>query len=66
MSFLFGQQMIQTKPVKPPMTNRQENEKWKALAPHVKKHFKTDLTVKEIAAELAYADYKNSLKKDKK
>ena len=58
MSFLLGQQAIQTKPkVRPPMTNRQENEKWKMLAPFVKRHFKTDMTEKEIAAELAYQSY---------
>lgn len=68
MSFLLGQQAIQTKPkVRPPMTNRQQNLKWMVLAPHIKKHFDTgNKTVKEIAADLALADYYNSLKKDKK
>lgn len=37
-----------------PIDNR---NRWKALAPFVKNHFKTDMTVKEIAAELAYAEY---------
>ncbi len=68
MSFLLGQQAIQTKPkVRPPMTQSQQNIKWRMLAPHIKKHFDTgDKTVKEIAADLALADYYNSLKnKDK-
>jgi len=50
----------QPKP-KPPIDNR---EKWKALAPFVKKHFKTDMTTKEIAAELSYQEYLKN--KDKK
>ncbi len=33
------------------------NIKWKMLAPHIKKHFNTDMTVKEIAAELSYQEY---------
>lgn len=58
MSFLLGQQAIQTKAkVRPPMTNRQQNIKWMMLAPHIKKHFKTDMGVKEIAAELSYQQY---------
>jgi len=41
--------------IKPkPIDNR---DKWKALAPLIKKHFKTDMTVKEIAAELNYQEY---------
>lgn len=65
MGFLFGQPAIETKPKpKPsPITSRQ---KWMALAPHVKRHFKTDMTLKEIAAELSYAEYRNSLKKKDK
>ena len=48
-------------------TARQENEKWIALAPFVKKYFDTgDKSLKDIAADLALADYYNSLKKDKK
>jgi len=38
-------------------------DRWKALAPFIKRHFKTDMTVKEIAAELAYQEY--LLKKNK-
>jgi len=33
------------------------NERWKALAPFIKKRFQTDMTVEEIAAELAYQEY---------
>ncbi len=36
---------------------------WLMLAPYVKKHFKTDMGVKEIAAELSYQSY--LLTKDK-
>jgi len=32
-------------------------ERWKALAPFIKKRFQTDMTVEEIAAELAYQEY---------
>lgn len=68
MGFLFGQPVIQTEPkARPPMTQRQQNLKWMALAPHVKKHFKLDKDVKEIAADLSLAAYKNYLKdKNKK
>lgn len=68
MTFLFGQSAIETKPkVRPPMTNRQQNQKWLALAPHVKKHFDTgNKSLKDIAFDLAWADYKNSLKKKDK
>jgi len=54
--------------INPPYTARQENLKWKALAPLVKKHFDTgDKTVQEIAADLSLAAYKKSLKnKDRK
>lgn len=64
MAFLFGKQAIQTKPkTRPPMTQRQQNLKWMALAPHIKRHFNTgDKTVKEIAADLSLAAYKKSLK----
>jgi hypothetical protein len=49
------------------MTNRQQNQKWLALAPHVKKHFDTgNKSLKDIAFDLAWADYKNSLKKKDK
>ena len=67
MSFLLGQQAIQTKPkVRPPMTQRQQNQRWMALAPHIKRRFDTgDKTIKEIAADLSLAAYKKSLK-DKK
>lgn len=63
MTFLFGfgQPTIETKPKPLPAPT---NQTWLALAPHVKKHFKTDMSEKDIAFELAYADYKNK-KKDK-
>lgn len=76
MGFLFGQPAIQTEPkVKPPMTQRREALKrrqkalkWKAVAPFVKKHFKTDMTVRDIeqnlAAEASYQEYLRN--KDKK
>lgn len=66
MSFLLGQQAIQTKPkARPAYTEQQKDVMWRMLAPHVKKHFKLDKDVKEIAADLSLADYKQSLK-DKK
>ena len=37
-----------------PVDNR---DRWKALAPFIKNHFQTDMTLKEIAAELAYQEY---------
>ena len=40
--------------LKKPIDNRQ---KWKALAIFVKDRHRTDMTVKEIAAELAYQEY---------
>ena len=52
--------VIVKKPVTKPDDNR---EKWRALAPFVKKHFKTDMTVKEIAAELSYQEYLKGTKK---
>jgi hypothetical protein len=38
---------------------RQENNnlKWKILALHIKKHYETNMTVREIAAELAYQEF---------
>lgn len=61
MGFLFGQPMTEAKPrpQPPPITS---NQKWKALAPMIKKRYKTDWDVKEIAAELALADYKRNKK----
>ena len=41
--------------VKPELVDNRD--KWKALAPFVKKHFTTDMTVDEIAAELYYQEY---------
>lgn len=47
-----------SKQVQPkPIVKRDNRAKWKFLAPYIKKHFKTDMTVKEIAAELAYQEY---------
>lgn len=65
MGFLFGQPAVEQKPkVKPPMTQREQNIKWMMLAPHIKKHFKTDMSEQEIAAELSYQAYlKESSKK---
>ena len=48
----FADKRIVVKP--PPVDSR---DRWKALAPFVKNHFKTDMTINEIAAELAYAEY---------
>ena len=48
----FADNRIVEKPE--PVDNR---DRWKALAPFVKKHFKTDMTVEEIAAELALQEY---------
>lgn len=68
MGFLFGQSAVEPKPkVRPAYTEQQKKDVWRALAPGIKKHFDTgDKTVKEIAADLALADYYNSLKKDEK
>lgn len=46
--------------VKPePVDNR---DRWLVLAPYIKEYFDTgDMTVEEIAAELAWAEYKLSL-----
>ena len=66
MSFLFGfgQPAIETKPKPLPAPT---NQTWIALAPHVKKHFDTgNKTLKEIAADLSLAAYKESLKKKDK
>ena len=43
-----------------PETSSVDNkEKWKILAPYIKRHFTTDMTVEEIAAELSYQEYLN-------
>ena len=42
---------------KPKAVANNNNAKWKILAPYIKKHFKTDMTVREIAAELSYQEY---------
>ncbi len=47
---------VETKPV----DNRL---KWIALAPLIKRHFQTDMGVKEIAAELSYQAYLQEKKK---
>ena len=65
MGFLFGQPAIETKP-KPKPLPTPTKQTWLALAPHVKRHFKTDMSEKDIAFELSYAHYKNSLKKKDK
>ncbi len=46
--------------IKPePVDNK---DRWIVLAPYIKKHFDTgDMTIEEIAFELAYAEYKLSL-----
>ena len=61
MGFLFSQPMIEAKPrpKPPPITDKQ---KWMALAPMIKKRYKTDFDIKEIAAELSLADYKRKKK----
>ncbi len=60
MSFLFGQKAIETKSKPKPIDY---NQRWLMLAPHIKKHFKTDMTTKEIAAELSYQKYLMDKKK---
>jgi len=50
--------------VKPePVNNR---DRWKVLAPFIKQHFITDMTVEEIAAELAYQEYLLNKKDEQK
>ena len=46
--------------VKPePVDNK---DRWMVLAPYIKEHFDTgDMTIEEIAFELAYAEYNMSL-----
>ena len=44
-----------------PVDNKQ---KWLALAPFLKKRFKTNMTTKEIAAELSYQEYLKQREKD--
>jgi len=63
MGFLFAnkQEAIKPKPKLPPVSNKQ---RWMALAPFIKKHYKTDMTTKEIAAELSYQEYLQQKKKD--
>jgi len=65
MGFLFGQPAVEIKPKPqpPPIT---DNQKWKALAPFIKKRYKTDWDIKEIAAELALADYNKKTKEWKR
>lgn len=43
--------------MKAPQTEIDNRERWKAIAPYIKEHFKTDMTIEEIAAELAYQEY---------
>jgi hypothetical protein len=50
----FSDKRITIKSTPEPIDNRQ---RWLVLAPLIKKHFKTDMTVKEIAAELALQEY---------
>lgn len=45
---------IRTTPVVP----IDHNQRWVVIAPYVKRHFETDMTVEEIATELSYAYYK--------
>lgn len=62
MSFLLGQQAVQAKTKSPPVTS---NQRWIALAPHVKRHFDTgNKSLKDIAFDLAWADYLQQKKKD--
>lgn len=47
-------------------TQVDNRDRWLALAPFVRKHFDTgDKTNKDIAFDLAYANYKIEKKKDK-
>jgi len=62
MGILFQRQVAQTKPKPklPPISNKQ---RWLALAPFIKKRFKTNMTTKEIAAELSLQEYYQDKKK---
>ncbi len=40
-----------------------DRDKWHALAMIIKKRYKTDMTIGEIAAELSYQEYLLSLEK---
>lgn len=61
MGFLIAQSAAEARPKrkKPRITS---NQKWMALAPIIKKRYKTHWNVKEIAAELALAEYKKNKK----
>jgi len=50
----FSDKRIVVKSKPEPIDNRQ---RWLVLAPLIKQHFKTDMTVAEIAAELALQEY---------
>jgi len=64
MGFLIAGHTEQAvKPRPKPVDNKQ---KWLALAPIIKKHYKTDMTTKEIAAELSLQEYYQQKEKDKK
>jgi len=63
MGFLFGISGS-TEPIKPkPKPTIDKKQMWMALAPHIKKRYKTNMTTKEIAAELHYQDYLQQKKK---
>jgi len=55
---IFADKRVVVKPE--PVDTR---DRWKVLAPFIKEYFETDMTVEEIAAELAYQEY--ILTKDK-
>ena len=62
MGVLFGtKQTVKPKPRPKPVDNKQ---RWLALAPFIKKRYKTHMTTKEIAAELSYQEYLQQKKKD--
>ena len=60
-SLILGAKKAQKPKATMPVDNRL---KWQAVAPFIKKHFKTDMGVKEIAAELSYQEYLKEKKKD--
>lgn len=67
MGFLFGQPAIETKPKPKPIPKQKSYQTWLALAPHIRKHFDTGKkTDDDIAFELYYADYLQSIKKKDK
>jgi len=63
-SLVLGNQQKANVSVKPRYKPVDNKQRWLALAPFIKERYKTDMTVKEIAAELAYQEYLMERKKD--